>query len=175
MNRTVKGRKHHVSDRNGNRRFANPTRSDDGHEAATGQLFRNSLDGFVASDQVRGKGWKRLRLAWAGCLRLRVGRRVRTRNRRYEAVTSTRNVGHIPGAFSAVPKRFAQRRDMESEAALVNIDVGPYSGNEIPFADDFSGAFDEENENIQCAPSDLHGNAISLEQSFRREQSKDTK
>jgi hypothetical protein len=92
-----------------------------------------------------------------------VRRPVRTRNRRYEAVTSTRNVGHIPGAVSAVPKRFTQRRDVESEAALVNIDVGPYSVEEVSFADDFSGAFGEDNENIQRAPSDLHGDAISLE------------
>ena len=172
MNRAVKGWKRRVSGRNGDGRLANPARSDDGHEAVAGQFLRNFLDGFVAADHIRDKGWKRLSLVSTGCLRMRVGGRVRTRNLRYEAVTSTRHVGHIPGAVSAVPKRFTQRRDMETEATLVNVDVGPYSGDEISFADDFSGAFDEENENIQRTPSDLYGKAITLEQSFRREQSK---
>src|SRR5215469_8888105 len=83
------------------------------------------------------------------------GRRVtHLRHRRDKGVASARVVGDVALAGAAIAERFAQRRHMDPQGALLDSHIRPGPGDELLFRDRLAGVFDQRNQNIERSAAD---------------------
>jgi len=76
---------------------------------------------------------------------------ARTRDRRDETVTATRQGRDVARAALAIAQRFAQARDMKAQAAFFDNDVRPDLRQQILLADDLVGLGQQRNQNVEAA------------------------
>ncbi|GAA0008405.1 hypothetical protein BRDID11002_84130 [Bradyrhizobium diazoefficiens] len=74
----------------------------------------------------------------------------RLSERRDEAIAAAGHIDDITGRLAGIAERLAQRCDMEAQAALVDIDVGPDALDQLSLVDDFTGAPGQEDEDIEA-------------------------
>jgi hypothetical protein len=98
--------------------------------------------------------------------------RIRPRDRRHEAVASPRDSGHIPGSRLPVLKRPTQGSDMEPQVALLDRDIWPDSRHQPLLADNFTGAFDKNDKNVERSSTQMNWAARLLKVSLRWAQAK---
>ncbi|MEY9705613.1 hypothetical protein ABIF50_008175 [Bradyrhizobium diazoefficiens] len=84
--------------------------------------------------------------------------------RRDEAIAAAGHIDHITGRLAGIAERLAQRCDMEAQAALVDIDVGPDALDQLSLVDDFTGAPGQEDEDIERAAADMKRRALLLQE-----------
>jgi hypothetical protein len=92
--------------------------------------------------------------------------------RRDEAIAAAGHIDDITGRLAGIAERLAQRCDMEAQAALVDIDVGPDALDQLSLVDDFTGAPGQEDEDIERAAADMKRRALLLQEPGLRKQSK---
>ena len=102
------------------------------------------------------------------------GIRIRPRDRRYEAVASPSDSGYIPGSRLPVLKRPTQGGDMEPQVALIDRDIWPDSRHQPLLADNFAGAFDKNDKNVERPSTQMNWAARLLKASVRWAQAKRT-
>jgi hypothetical protein len=102
--------------------------------------------------------------------RARIG--IRPRDWRHEAVASPCDSGHIPRPRLPVLKRFTQGGDMEPQVALLDRDIWPDSRHQLLLADNFAGAFDKNDKNVERPSTQVNWAARLLKVSVRRAQAK---
>ncbi len=71
------------------------------------------------------------------------------RHRCDKGVSPAGVVGDVAPAGAAVPKRLAQRGDMDPKRSLIDDRIGPGAGDQLILADRLAGAFDERDEDVQ--------------------------
>src|SRR5205807_389243 len=71
------------------------------------------------------------------------------RHRCHKGVTPARIVGDVALSRTAVPKRLAQRGDMNPKRTLVDNRIGPGAGDQLILAYRLAGAFDKRDEDVQ--------------------------
>jgi hypothetical protein len=98
--------------------------------------------------------------------------RIRPGDRRHEAVASPRDCGHIPRSRLPVLKRPAQGGDMEPQVALIDRDIWPDSRHQHLLADNFAGAFDKNDKNVERSSTQMNWAARLLKVSVRWAQAK---
>jgi hypothetical protein len=100
--------------------------------------------------------------------------RIRPRDWRHEAVASSCDSGHIPGSRLPVLKRLTQAGDMEPQVALLDRDIWPNSRHQLLLADNFAGAFDKNDKNVERSSTQSNWAARLLKVSVRRAQAERT-
>ncbi len=126
------------------------------------QSVRDLLDDLLPPDHLRerrGKGARRQDVD--GWLR---GGRDRLGERGDEAIAAPGHVDDVAGGFAGIAQHLAQRRDVEAQAALVDIDVGPDALDQLSLVDDFAGTLGEENQDIEGAAADMERHALLLQE-----------
>ena len=108
--------------------------------------------------------------SWKAFDRVRI--RIRPGDRRHEAVASPCDSGHIPGSRLPVLKRPTQGGDMEPQVALIDRDIWPDSRHQPLLADNFAGAFDKNDKNVERSSTQMNLAARPLKISVRWEQAK---
>lgn len=158
-----------MRDRKCDRGLADAAGADDGDEPMQGQFSRDLLDGVVSANHLRergrygperghSRGWPVLR-----------GRGAVQGSR--EAIATAGHVDDIAGAFAAIAQGLAQGRDVEAQAALVDIHVSPDPLDQFPLVDDLAGSLGEKDEDVECTTAKMKRGAVSLEQPRLRKQS----
>src|SRR5580692_7256929 len=97
---------------------------------------------------------------------------IRPRDRRYEAVASPCDSGHIPSSRLPVLKSPTQGGDMEPQVALIDRDIWPDSSYQPLLADNFAGAFDKNDKNVERSSTQMYWTARLLKVSVGRAQAK---
>ena len=161
-----------MGDRNGDGRFADAARSDNRHEALRNQMCRYFFDRFVAPHHPLQVSGQLVRLVRENTLRARPSWRIRPKDRRHEAVASPSDSGHIPGSRLPVLKRPAQGGDMEPQVALIDRDIWPDSRHQLLLADNFAGAFDKNDKDVERSSTQMNWAARLLKASVRWAQAK---
>ena len=93
------------------------------------------------------------------------------RHRCDKAVAAARNVGDVARARAVIAERFAQRRDMDPQRALVDDRVGPGTGDELLFWERLARAFDQRDQNVECAAAEAQRLPFAEQHSLRWGQS----
>ena len=93
----------------------------------------------------------------------RCGRRFGTGEGSGKAITATRDVHDISRADGTTTKGLAQCGDVEAEAALVDIHIGPDLFDKVAFVHDLAGTFRKEDQNVERTPADMKWSAIFLQ------------
>src|SRR5260370_27407381 len=63
---------------------------------------------------------------------------------------------------------------MEAQAALIDDEIRPHPCHQLSLADDFGCTLHQRDEKVECAATQIERDAILLEESFRRDQTKGT-
>ncbi|MGY4451860.1 hypothetical protein ACVWZR_006520 [Bradyrhizobium sp. i1.3.1] len=151
-----------MPDGDGDGGLADAAGADHRHEAMQRKPVRYLLDDLLPSDHFRerrGKGTGRCNVH--GGLS---GRRSRVSERGDKAVAAAGHIDDITGRLAGIAQRLAQCRDVEAQAALVDIDVGPDALDQLSLVDDFAGALGEEDQNIERAAADVKRRALLLQE-----------
>lgn len=102
-----------------------------------------------------------VRVRRAGRARLRPPSAVRPvslcRNRRNEAVASSRDGNDVAGARTPVAERPPQGGDLDPEIAPIDHGVGPGASQQLFLADDLAGTVDQSDQEIERAAADPSG------------------
>ncbi|MBB4397977.1 hypothetical protein GGD62_007117 [Bradyrhizobium sp. ERR14] len=162
------------------RRLADSARADDCDEAMLGKLGRDLLDRIVPPDHLGERRGQR-----AGRSVGQAGPALRRRSpeqRGREAIAASGDVDHVAGAFagiaqgpivqSLIVQSLAQRRDVETQAAFVDIHVGPDALDQLPLVNDLTRTLGEKNEDVERTAAEVKRDAVLLEQPRLREQAK---
>ncbi|MGY4357438.1 hypothetical protein ACVW0J_003931 [Bradyrhizobium sp. i1.7.7] len=160
--RPPKSRRSAMPDGDGDGGLADAAGADHRHEAMQRKPVRYLLDDLLPSDHFRerrGKGTGRCNVH--GGLS---GRRSRVSERGDKAVAAAGHIDDITGRLAGIAQRLAQCRDVEAQAALVDIDVGPDALDQLSLVDDFAGALGEEDQNIERAAADVKRRALLLQE-----------
>jgi hypothetical protein len=72
----------------------------------------------------------------------------------------------------SVSERFAKTSDMDAEVGLLHNHIRPDSRDQLLAGDDFSGPFDQSDQDIKCAAAKLKPLVRFLKQPFGRKQTK---
>ena len=147
--------------------FADPTRTGNRQEAAPDQLLCQPGDDTVAADDARERSRQ---IAGVGDPGRRGGWRQLARHRRDKSVASAREVGDVALAGTAIPERFAQRRNMDSQGGLFDDRVGPSPGDQFLFRDRLAGALEERSQNIERAAAEAHRFPVLGQHALRGDQ-----
>ena len=91
----------------------------------------------------------------------------RERDRSYEAIAPTGNVGDITLSCLSVTEGPAQRRDVNPEISLFNKSVRPRAGDQILLADKFVGTLGQSDQDIQRTATETDRLAILKEELLR--------
>ena len=144
------------------RGLADAAGADDGDEAMQRKFGRNLLDRVVSSDHPgeRGGIWEATETARA-CPRSPTARPGPAGR---ETIAAAGHVDDIAGAFAGIAQGLAQRRDVEAQAAFVDIHVGPDALDQLTLVDDLAGTLGEKNEDVERAAAEVKRDAILLEQ-----------
>ena len=78
------------------------------------------------------------------------------RDRPDKAVASPGHGRDVPGACLAVAERPSDDRHLCPEIAFLNSQVGPCAVDQFVLCDDVSGAFNQRDQNVECAPSNRY-------------------
>src|ERR1700730_5365563 len=94
---------------------------------------------------------------WRSCrVHDRARTHIRPRDRRHEAIASPCDSGHIPGSRFPVLKRPTQGGDMEPQVALIDSDIWPDACHQILLADNFAGASDKNDKNVERSSTQMN-------------------
>ena len=93
----------------------------------------------------------------------RCGRRFGTGEGGGKAITATRDVHDIARTDGATTKGLAQCGDVEAEAALVDIHIGPDVFDQVAFVHDLAGTFRQEDQNVERTAADMKWSAVFLQ------------
>jgi hypothetical protein len=79
-----------------------------------------------------------------------------------------RTVVPVPAylAFQAIFERSAEAGDVNPEAALLHNHIGPDSRHQFLVADDFPGAFDQRDQNVQGTAATLDRRSVPQQAPF---------
>ena len=121
----------------------------------------NLLDGFDPSNHFGRRRGQGPNGAYAAGRRR--GRRFGTGEGSGKAIAATRDVDDISGADCTTTKSLAQCGDVEAEAALVDIHIGPDLLDKVALVHDLAGTFRQEDQNVERAPADMKWSAIFLQ------------
>ena len=147
--------------RDGDRGLADAAGPDNGHETMLRKFGCNLLDGFDPSNHFggrRGQGPNGTRAAGRRC-----GRRFGTGEGSGKAIAAARDVDDISGADGTTTKGLAQCGDVEAEAALVDIHIGPDLLDQVAFVHDLARTFRKEDQNVERAAADMKWSAVFLQ------------
>ena len=150
-----------VPHRDGDRGLADAARADDGHETMLRKFGCNLLDGFDPPDHFGG--WRGQGPNGAHAAGRRCGRRFGTGEGSGKAITATRDVHDISRADGTTTKGLAQCGDVEAEAALVDIHIGPDVFDQVAFVHDLPRTFRQEDQNVERSPADMKWSAVFLQ------------
>jgi hypothetical protein len=89
-----------------------------------------------------------------------------------EAIASTGDIGDVTGASASVSEHFAKASDMDAEIGLLHSHIRPDSRDQLLASDDFSGSFDQSDQDIERAAAQLKRLVRLLKQPLRRKQTK---
>ena len=64
---------------------------------------------------------------------------------------------------------------MHTQAAFLDSEVWPHARHQLVLGDNFARAFGQDDQNVQCAATQLERDPSPLQTSFRREETKLTK
>jgi hypothetical protein len=89
------------------------------------------------------------------------------RKRRYEAIASTRKGRHVSGARRTITERLAKRGDLKPEGSFIDSAIWPYPFEQFALADNLTGAFHQNNENVERSSAEMKRSLGPLENSSR--------
>lgn len=81
-----------------------------------------------------------------------------------KAIAAAGNVEDISGTPDPVTEGLTQSGDVETEAALVDVDVGPDALDQFSLVDNFTWVFGKHDENVECSPADGKWSSILFQQ-----------
>ena len=135
-----------VPDCQGNRCFADAARTQNCNQALSGPAQPLNLkDNIVATDHAaqRGRQVGHSRRCIAP-----VVVRGKASDRRDEAVALALQARNVLAAELTVAQRLAQRRQMDAKTALLDRDVRPCPRDQFGFPDNFTGVFEQRDQNV---------------------------
>ena len=92
------------------------------------------------------------------------------RHGRDKSVAPAGVVGDVAPARSAIPKRLAQRSDMDPQGAVIDNRIGPGVGDQLFFGDRFAGVLDQCDQNVERAITEAQRLPVVVQHSVRRDQ-----
>ena len=105
----------------------------------------------------------------------RLGRRrpnLLVRNWGNKAIAASGDRDDIATVIFSVSQRPAQRGDVDGEIILDDDCIGPDAGHKVPLAGKFAGAFDQHDENIESAATEVKRVARIQQKPFHGKQAK---